>query len=744
MSNNSRLDEIKVLLKEKNFDSAIQSMIEYKSELISSARETVNLKEKRNLIDTVKSVDRLIEKTEIKRRSKQEILIEEEPEANLEPQQESVRSSLTIVDILQPLSQKVKNEFIIPMFYQHPSAKNFQGAFIFGSDIDIIEQIIRRFEDEVDFNNVHYDPKSDSNLENIAKKGLIPFISKDTKRSVVCIKISANDFRKQTVALLLQQAALANFNQSQKVILVLYYDSLEWQEDWGEQLQGLEPIFIDFPTKEQRIVMIYRAFEDGQLDPSMLDVLASKTAHYSYFALAKVLDEISQSSIHESNFNMLSFFDSLREAKASRQEEYKMVYDSIETSHNYYLEEQNSNNQKGLDNAINEETKTETTQFEPVIGSGEENIFTEKLLDEQVYEEQEEYHLESIQRIQSAFDEYAIKHGDITYIEGAVFTRYRIPLARGERINKVTKSLNEIKMRLRSPNVRIIAPIENDDAIGIELPNRIRKSVPFSAINKKQDDLRVPIGLDINNEIVYLDFSKDPHYIIAGSTGSGKSVNLNVIIAYFLVHKSPEEVSILLVDPKQVEFNNLKNLAHMITPRALNEIEEINSGLTELIELMNKRFKMFSDHGYRNIKEYNQANSPIPYIIGIIDEFATISEDEDIMNNIQKLSQLSRAAGIHLILATQRPSTDIVRGTIKNNFTGRIAFRVAAGQDSRTVIFESGAEELIGQGDMLIANSGMPIRRAQGAYISLSELNNYMHSSRLKYQHKNSIQLRKV
>jgi DNA segregation ATPase FtsK/SpoIIIE, S-DNA-T family len=343
-------------------------------------------------------------------------------------------------------------------------------------------------------------------------------------------------------------------------------------------------------------------------------------------------------------------------------------------------------------------------------------------------------HQENVELIEKVLSEYSISYEEIDYVEGLAYTRYKVRLAKGERIQKVTKSNDEIKMRLRSSNVRIVAPIDREDAIGIELPNAHRKSLLFNEICKPYPILEIPVGRDINNNSVFINFSKDPHYLIGGSTGSGKSVNLNVFISYILLMRKPEEVELLLIDPKRVEFSIYSDLPHSITSRPINELEEIKSAFDYLVVTMEERYKVFENKELRNIAEYNQRYSPkLPYIFVIVDEFATISDDEEVMNQIQRLSQLARAAGIHILLATQRPSTDIVKGTIKNNFTGRIAFKVSSNHDSKTTIYESGAEDLIGKGDMLIANSGETVTRAQGAYIGLDEIKSIIKVAQQKY-----------
>lgn len=747
----NKLAEIKQRIKDKDYDSAIQSLIEIKSELISNARKSNNVKEKKEIIESIKSIDRLINKTEAQSNNELNIThnVVNEIESHKDHQNVKIisenneRSRSSIMDVLQPLSKIIKNQVIIPLFYQQKGALNFHGAFIYGYQLTILVDIIKDFQKEIDFELSIFNSKESDDFKTIFK---IPVFKRKTnleRRKLVVLEVNDSDFKRQDVAAMLQQISLHNFNSRNiRIIPLIIYSNMAWEYSWIEQLVGLKPVFIDAPDYEARLVIAYRGLQTKLQEVSEIEHFANVAENMSYSEILSIIFEIK-----ETNNSLSEVIVKFTNTNNGRDNYLKHFRDRFERIKNDLNKLPSIHNEHYDDQIVKKEIEKKTSDesiIMPIDLEMDEIQEEIQLPSLESTQSEKENHQDNIDRIVSAFDEYSIGHGEITFIQGAVFTRYRIPLSRGERINKVTKVINEIKMRLRSPNVRIIAPIENDDAIGIELPNKVRRNVGFKDVNNNQNEFRIPIGIDVNNDVVFLDFTKDPHYIIAGSTGSGKSVNLNVIIAYFLSNKPPTEVSLLLIDPKQVEFNNLTGLSHMITNRALNTIEDIKLGLSELLDIMQERFTLLTSSGYRNIQEYNQSQKPMPYIVCIIDEFATISEDEDIMNYVQKLSQLSRAAGIHLILATQRPSTDIVSGTIKNNFTGRIAFKVASNHDSRTVLFESGAEELIGQGDMLVANSGSTLRRAQGAYISLTELNQIMHTSRLQFKERNSIFLKQV
>lgn len=337
---------------------------------------------------------------------------------------------------------------------------------------------------------------------------------------------------------------------------------------------------------------------------------------------------------------------------------------------------------------------------------------------------------------------------------GPVITRYEIGIAAGIKVQKVTSLDNDIGLAMRAKSVRIIAPIPGKSAIGIEIPNQFRKTVFFKELLASQifkntkAEIPLVLGKDISGKPVIADLASMPHLLIAGATGSGKSVCINTIIMSLLYTLSPQEAKIMMVDPKKVELATYKNLPHMFVPLITNP-NKVAMGLRCLIEEMEKRYQLFKEVEVRNIAGYNKRDKSayrkkikdedpnidpmevvpekLPFIVVLIDELADLMmvAKAEIESSIVRLAQLSRAVGIHMILATQRPSVDVVTGLIKANVPARIAFRVSARVDSRTVLDSIGAEKLLGQGDLLFLNPGnIDLYRVQGAYLDDNEINN--------------------
>lgn len=299
-------------------------------------------------------------------------------------------------------------------------------------------------------------------------------------------------------------------------------------------------------------------------------------------------------------------------------------------------------------------------------------------------------------------------------------------------------------MELAARDIRIEAPIPGRNAIGIEIPNleptpvRMQELIKLLPANKKCSPLMVFIGKDLLGKLVTCDLDKMPHLLIAGATGSGKSVCINAIITSLLYRTSPEEVKLVLVDPKKVEFTPYHDIPHLLWP-VITDAEMANLMLKKVVVMMEERFDVFADSGVRNIDTYNEMvdnfnakNTDeetmmprMPKIVVIIDELADLMmiAGKDVEASIQRITQLARAAGIHLVIATQRPSTDVITGIIKSNIPSRISFSVASSIDSRTILDQSGAERLLGNGDMLYAPQSEPAPiRLQGVYVSDREV----------------------
>lgn len=339
--------------------------------------------------------------------------------------------------------------------------------------------------------------------------------------------------------------------------------------------------------------------------------------------------------------------------------------------------------------------------------------------------------------LNKTLEEFNIGGRVFTHTQGPTVTRYEIGLNSGVNVKKITNISDNLKMVLAAKEIRIEAPIPGKSTVGIEVPNLKPEIVHFhDIVNKEEfktndDPLTIALGLDIDGKGVYTSIAKMPHGLVAGATGSGKSVCINTILMSLLFKYSPDELKLMLIDPKMVELSSYNDLPHLLTP-VITDAKIATAGLKWAVEEMERRFVVFSNERVRDIKSYNQkilheGNTDImPFIIIIVDELADLMmvASSSVEEAIMRLTQKARACGIHLIIATQRPSTDVIKGTIKSNIPTRIAFSVSSYIDSMTIIDSAGADKLLGRGDMLFAESGQPQVRVQGAYISDLEISN--------------------
>lgn len=320
-------------------------------------------------------------------------------------------------------------------------------------------------------------------------------------------------------------------------------------------------------------------------------------------------------------------------------------------------------------------------------------------------------------------------------VKGPSVTRFELQPAPGVKVNKITGLIDDIKLNLAAKDIRIEAPIPGRNAIGIEVPNMssqpvlIEKIISSDKFQEHSSPLAVALGMDIGGEPIIADIKKMPHGLIAGSTGSGKSVCINSIIVSLLYKATPEQVRLLLIDPKMVELAPYNHLPHLVTP-VVTEAKQATASLKWAVEEMEKRYALFVDAGVRDIDRYNQTtDDPLPYIVIIIDELADLMmvSPQDVEDCIIRIAQKARACGIHLLLATQRPSVDVITGNIKANVPTRLAFAVFSQVDSRTILDQSGAERLLGRGDMLFLESGTTPVRLQGNFVSDDEIERITH-----------------
>ncbi|MFI5027580.1 MAG: DNA translocase FtsK [Solirubrobacterales bacterium] len=336
-------------------------------------------------------------------------------------------------------------------------------------------------------------------------------------------------------------------------------------------------------------------------------------------------------------------------------------------------------------------------------------------------------------RLVETLGHFGVEAKIVGIVSGPHVSRYELRLAPGTKVKKVTELGNDIAYALASTDIRILAPIPGKQAVGVEVPNSRRRIVRlgdiYAARPQKTSPLVAWLGKGIDGNPVWTDLAKMPHVLVAGTTGSGKSGCVNAILSSILMQASPNEVRLVLVDPKQVELNHYENVPHLLTPVVTSPRLAANV-LANLIGEMESRYGIMGQARCRNLDELNRVRvksgeATLPHILCVIDELADLMmvAPAEVEDSIIRLAQKSRATGIHLVLATQRPSTDIITGTIKVNIPARIAFAVSSQTDSRVILDQGGAEALLGQGDMLFRGAGTSkLQRIQGAFITENEI----------------------
>lgn len=347
------------------------------------------------------------------------------------------------------------------------------------------------------------------------------------------------------------------------------------------------------------------------------------------------------------------------------------------------------------------------------------------------------------QNLEDTLHDFGVDADVVGWVAGPTVTLFKVDLPSGVRVNRVSNLTDDIALALASPGVRIFAPIPGTNYVGIEVPNQVRQTVFLGDVLKDTTGgpLEIAIGKDVEGECIVSDLATMPHLLIGGTTGSGKSVSINAMIMSILMRATPAEVRFIMIDPKRVEFTPYNGIPHLYVP-VVTEAREAASALSWGVAEMERRLKIFSAIGARNIGQYNAKAQEsakayekdpentdlleeLPYIVIIIDELADLMMNvgKEVEFSISRLAQLARAAGIHLIVATQRPSTNVVTGLIKANITNRIAFNVASGIDSRVILDTPGAENLIGLGDLLLSKPELAKpQRIQGCFVSEDEI----------------------
>lgn len=483
------------------------------------------------------------------------------------------------------------------------------------------------------------------------------------------------------------------------------------------------------------------------------------------------VEDFSDEEREDIDFDIPSFNDDIEniedgyesENKDESFEENKLENSGLSEEDDTFFQDNNSNSSNAF-SSLTKEEKEEEESFEEAEISPEERfeyelaqktfpvpapkeikeykIPTEGLLDTYpdgqywIIDEETEHAGEILKQTLSEFKIEA----DVTAIrKGPVITMFEILPAPGVKLNKIVGLQDNIALRLAASSVRIVAPIPGKHAVGIEVPNKQRSIVSFRELIDNDsplfDKMEVPVvlGKDITGEAKLLDLAATPHLLIAGSTGSGKSVCVNTMILSILYKRTPQQVKMILIDPKVVELKLYNDIPHLLTP-VITEPKKAFQALQYCLCEMERRYALLDRMGVRDIKSYNRrikernlANEKLPYIVVVIDEFADLmaTTGKELESTIARLAAMSRAVGIHLVLATQRPSIDVITGLIKANIPTRIAFMVASKMDSRIIIDQVGAEKLLGKGDMLYASAVDPFPvRIQGTFVTDNEVEN--------------------
>ncbi|MFF2755370.1 DNA translocase FtsK [Psychrobacillus sp. NPDC058041] len=367
------------------------------------------------------------------------------------------------------------------------------------------------------------------------------------------------------------------------------------------------------------------------------------------------------------------------------------------------------------------------------------------LLPPEMKNEDKEWMEEQALTLVEALSHFQVAGEIIQTFQGPAVTQFELTVGHGTKVSKIRNLADDLKLALAAKDIRIQAPIPGKSSIGIEIPNRKSRAVRLSeVINtsvflESDSPLEAALGLDLTGKPVTLDLRKMPHGLIAGATGSGKSVFINSLLVSLIYKASPEEVKLLLIDPKMVELAPFNHIPHLVSP-VITDVKAATAALKWAVEEMERRYQLFAHIGVRDINRYNslatekrQFAQKLPFIVIVIDELADLMmmAPTEVEDAICRIAQKARACGIHLVLATQRPSVDVITGLIKANIPTRIAFSVSSQIDSRTILDQQGAERLLGKGDMLYQGNGMssPVR-IQGTYVSDEEIENIIDYAR--------------
>lgn len=486
----------------------------------------------------------------------------------------------------------------------------------------------------------------------------------------------------------------------------------EWLQFWEETKHKKNEIKIKELEEEQEIKNIEIIDEKKEREESKIEEAENFKTEVSEIEKIKEYTDYHQDYDEVENEEYENYND----------EDYDNYKEFNETKEN--IEKNNEIENKEEEKEI--ETNIENEDLEKSIN----DIFVAKPIDENKKQKIEMGIAENIAHLEEALKEFGIAAKVVNYESGPTITRYEITIPKGVRVNKVTALQDDIQLSLAAKSVRIEAPIPGKSTIGIEVPNQIKEPVHFSNLirNPKLDEgaLNVILGKNIIGEDKIIDIAKMPHLLIAGQTGSGKSVAVNTLISTLISKKKDDEVKFIMIDPKMVEMMPYNGIPHLLVPVIIDP-QQAAIALKWTVNEMENRYRQLSENGVRNIISYNNLRyvEKMPYIVVIIDELADLMmvASGSVEESIARIAQKARAVGIHLVVATQRPSTDVITGMIKANLPSRISFSLRSQVDSRTILDSPGAEKLLGQGDMLLLENGSSNpERIQGAWISDEEV----------------------
>ena len=484
-----------------------------------------------------------------------------------------------------------------------------------------------------------------------------------------------------------------------------------------EEEQEIKNIEIIDEKKEREESKIEEA-ENFKTEVSEIEKIKEYTEYYQDFE--KIKDDKEYEDYHEYD----SYNDEINYEDFDKKDEEERDVAKSEIDSN-----ENIQANMNFEKEKFEDEENETSENKDLEKSIEE-IFVAKPMDENKKQKIEMGIAENIAHLEEALKEFGIEAKVVNYESGPTITRYEITIPKGVRVNKVTALQDDIQLSLAAKSVRIEAPIPGKNTIGIEVPNQIKEPVHFSNLirNPKLEEgaLNVILGKNIVGEDKIIDIAKMPHLLIAGQTGSGKSVAVNTLISTLISKKKDDEVKFIMIDPKMVEMMPYNGIPHLLVP-VITDPQQAAIALKWTVNEMENRYRQLSENGVRNIISYNKLAyvEKMPYIVVIIDELADLMmvASGSVEESIARIAQKARAVGIHLVVATQRPSTDVITGMIKANLPSRISFSLRSQIDSRTILDSPGAEKLLGQGDMLLLENGSSNpERIQGAWISDEEV----------------------